>query len=135
MYNGQVSKLIILYVHTILLLDNGATNTAQEPETVHHPVVPYDEVIKAKTPRMMDLISNPEKLAVDLWSAEFIGDQTKDDIMTTPTSDMKKSDKLLHEVYVYFKECDEKKKMEEFCEIMKKNCNPGIIKVLQDVLY
>ncbi len=117
-----------------LLLDNGATGSASYIQTRETVQDTYDEIIKDKTPRMINLITNPDSLAIDLWSADFIGDQTKDDITTTPRSNMAKSSKLLHEVYVYFKECNnDRKKMQEFCDIMKKNCNPGINRVLEEI--
>ena len=83
---------------------------------------------------MIELVSSPEKLAVDLWAADFIAYQTKDDVVSTQTSNYAKASKLLHEVFVYFKECDERKEMERFCEIIKKDCNPGIEKVTDSIL-
>lgn len=83
---------------------------------------------------MIDLIPNPDKLAVDLWAADFIADQTKDDLLTTQTSNYTKASKLLHEVFVYFKEMGEAKEMQEFCQIMQRNCTPGIDKVVDSIM-
>ncbi len=96
--------------------------------------ISLQEAIKTNTPTMIELVSNPYKLTVDLWSAGFINDQTKDDIMTTPTDDCQKAIKLLHQVYLYFEDNNNLKRMEKFCEIMKKNSNPRIDKVIDSIL-
>lgn len=91
-------------------------------------------MIRENSPRLVDLITDPDRLTDELWAAKFIGNTVKDTILTTNLSNMAKARKLVHEVYVYFCECDDRQKMETFCNILRKTCNPAIERVIDEIL-
>ena len=57
-------------------------------------------ILKKHTSELLAIISDPDKLAVDMWSADLLPDPVKENVLTTiGLSRFQKSSKLLDEVY------------------------------------
>ena len=62
-------------------------------------------ILKKHTSELVGIISDPDKLGVNLWSADLVPDPVKDNVLTTlGLSRFQKSSKLLDEVYISLKE-------------------------------
>ena len=96
----------------------------------------YPHIIHKKhTSELLGIISDPDKLAVDMWSADLVPDPVKDNVLTTlGISRFQKSSKLLDEVYRSLKEFNSPDILVKFCEILKIQRNAGLTRIADDML-
>ena len=92
-------------------------------------------ILKKHTSKLLGIISDPDKLAVDMWSADLVPDPVKDNILTTlGISRFQKSSKLLDEIYRSLKEFNSPDILVKFCEILKIQQNAGLTRIADDML-
>ena len=92
-------------------------------------------ILKRHTSELLGIISVPDKLAVDLWSADVIPDPVKDKVLTTVgLSRLEKSIKLLDEVYRSVKVLNRSDILVKFCEVLKIQQNPGLTRIADEML-
>ena len=77
-------------------------------------------ILKKHTSELLGIISDPDKLAVDMWSADLVPDPVKENVLTTiGLSRFQKSSKLLDEVYRSLKVFKRSDILVKFCEVLK----------------
>ena len=92
-------------------------------------------ILKKHTSELLGIICDPDKLAVDLWSADLVPDPVKDNVLTTlGLSRFQKSSKLLDEVYRSLKELKRSDILVKFCEILKIQRNAGLTRIADNML-
>ena len=93
------------------------------------------DILKRYTSELLGIISDPDKLAVDLWSADLIPDPVKDNVLNTVgLSRLQKSSKLLDEVYRSLKVFNRSDILVKFCEVLKIQQNPGLTRIADEML-
>ena len=92
-------------------------------------------ILKRHISELLGIISDPDKLAVDLWSADLIPDPVKDNVLTTVgLSRLQKSIKLVDEVYRSLKVFNSPDILVKFCEVLKIQHNPGLTRIADEML-
>ena len=92
-------------------------------------------ILKKHTSELLGIISDPEKLAVDMWSADLVPDPVKENVLTTiGLSRFQKSSKLLDEVYRSLKVFKRSDILVKFCEVLKMQRNAGLTRIADDML-
>ena len=87
------------------------TNLLSTADTSHH-------ILKKHTSELLGMISDPDKLALDLWSADLVPDPVKENVLTTlGLSRFQKTSKLLDEVYGSLKVFNRSDTLVKFCEV------------------
>ena len=93
------------------------------------------DILKRHTSELLGIISDPDKLAVDLWSADLIPDPVKDNVLNTVgLSRLQKSIKLLDEVYRSLKVFNSPDILVKFCEVLNIQHNPGLTRIADEML-
>ena len=96
---------------------------------------PHHIILKRHTSELLGIISDPDKLAVDLWSADLIPDPVKDNVLTTVgLSRFHKANKLVDEVYRSLKVFNSPEILVKFCEVLNIQHNPGLTRIADEVL-
>ena len=83
---------------------------------------------------MLGVISDTEKLANDLSSADLITYQVKDDVITTNLSRYQKASKLLNEVERSLRVFNKPEKLISYCDALTRQENPDLIRIAQHML-
>ena len=92
-------------------------------------------ILKRHTSELLGCISDPNKLAVDLWSADLLTDQVKDTTLTAiGLSRFQKSSKLVDEVYRFLKVFKEFDRLVLFCQVLKRQQNAGLTRIANEML-
>ena len=92
-------------------------------------------ILKKHTSELLGIISDPDKLATDLWSADLIPYSVRDNVLTTlGLSRFQKANMLLDEVYRYLKVIKTTDILVKFCEVLKIQHDPGITKIAEEIL-
>ena len=92
-------------------------------------------ILKKHTSELLGIISDPDKLAVEMWSADLVPDPVKDNVLTTlGISRFQKSSKLLDEVYRSLKVFKTPNILVKFCEVLKIQQNAGLTRIADDML-
>ena len=92
-------------------------------------------ILKRHISELLGIISDPDKLAVDLWSADLIPDPVKDNVLTTVgLSRLQKSIKLVDEVYRSLKVFNRSDILVKFCEVLNIQHNPGLTRIADEML-
>ena len=95
---------------------------------------PHD-ILKRHTSELLGIISDPDKLAVDLWSADLIPDPVKDNVLTTVgLSRLQKANKLVDEVYRSLKVFNSPDILVKFCEVLNIHQDPGLKRIADEML-
>ena len=93
------------------------------------------DILKRHISELLGIISDPDKLAVDLWSADLIPDPVKDNVLTTVgLSRLQKSIKLVDEVYRSLKVFNSPDMLVKFCEVLNIQHNPGLTRIADEML-
>ena len=92
-------------------------------------------ILKKHTSELLGIISDPDKLAVDMWSADLVPDPVKENVLTTTgLSRFLKSSELLDEVYRSLKVFKRSDILVKFCEVLKIQRNAGLTRIADDML-
>ena len=92
-------------------------------------------ILKKHTSELLGIISDPDKLAVDMWSADLVSDPVKDNVLTIlGLSRFQKSSKLLDDVYRCLKEFNRPDILVKFCEVLKIQQNAGLKRIANEML-
>ena len=92
-------------------------------------------ILKRHISELLGIISDPDKLAIDLWSADLIPDPVKDNVLTTVgLSRLQKSIKLLDEVYRSLEVFNRSDVLIKFCEVLNIQQNPGLTRIADEML-
>ena len=92
-------------------------------------------ILKSHTSELLGIISNPNKLAIDLCSADLIPYAVKDNVLTTEgRSRLQKSIQLLDEVHRFLKVFNTPDSLLRFCEVLEMQHNPGLTRIADDML-
>ena len=92
-------------------------------------------ILKKHTSELLGIISDPDKLAVDMWSADLVPDPVKENVLTTiGLSRFQKSSKLLDEVYRSLKVFKRSDVLVKFCEVLNMQRNAGLTRIADDML-
>ena len=92
-------------------------------------------ILKKHTSELLGIISDPDKLAVDMWSADLVPDPVKENVLTTiGLSRFQKSSKLLDEVYRSLKVFKRSDTLVKFCEVLKIQRNAGLTRIADEML-
>ena len=93
------------------------------------------DILKRHISELLGIISDPDKLAVDLWSADLIPDPVKDNVLTTVgLSRFQKANKLVDEVYRSLKVFNSPDILVQFCEVLNIQHNPGLTRIADEML-
>ena len=93
------------------------------------------DILKRHISELLGIISDPDKLAVDLWSADLIPDPVKDNVLTTVgLSRLQKAIKLLNEVYRSLEVFNSPDILVKFCEVLNIQHNPGLTRIADEML-
>ena len=93
------------------------------------------DILKRHTSELLGIVSDPDKLAVDLWSADLIPDPVKDNVLTTVgLSRLQKSIKLVDEVYRSLEVFNSPDILIKFCDVLKIQQNPGLTRIADEML-
>ena len=89
-------------------------------------------VLKTHTSRILEVITDADKLATNLWSADLLSDEVKDIIINNVgLSRSQKAIKILDEVY----RCTKKHELlVQFCTILKNQSHRPLTKIADDML-
>ena len=97
--------------------------------------IPPHIILKKHTSELLGIISDPDKLAVDMWSADLVSDPVKDNVLTIlGLSRFQKSSKLLDDVYRCLKEFNRPDILVKFCEVLKIQQNAGLKRIANEML-
>ena len=92
-------------------------------------------ILKTHTSELLGIISDPDKLAVDLWSADLIPDSVKDNVLNTVgLSRFQKANKLVDGVYRSLKVANSPDVLVKFCDVLKINQDPGLTRIADEML-
>ena len=92
-------------------------------------------ILRRHISELLGIISDPDKLAVDLWSANLISDLVKEYVLTTVgLSRHQKANKLVDEVYRYLKVFNSPDILVKFCEVLNIQHNPGLTRIADYML-
>ena len=83
---------------------------------------------------MLGVISDTERLANDLSSADLISYQVKDDVITTNLSRYQKASKLLNEIERSLRVFNKSETLTSYCEVLKKQTNPTLTRIAENML-
>ena len=83
---------------------------------------------------MLAEISDTERLANDLSSADLIPYCVKDDVLTTNLSRYQKASKLLNEFHRLLKVSNKPETLISWCEVLKNQVNPALTRIVEDML-
>ena len=107
---------------------HNTTSSSTGDTSPHH-------ILKRHISELLGIISDPDKLAVDLWSADLIPDSVKDNVLNTVgLSRFQKANKLLDEVYRSLKVFNSPDILVKFCEVLNIQHNPGLIRIADEML-
>ena len=97
--------------------------------------LPLHSVLKTHTSELLGIISDTDKLANDLWSAELVSDQVKEDVLyTLGLSRLLKASKLIDEIYRSLKVFNKPEILVKFCEVLKNQKSPGLTRIAKEIL-
>ena len=83
------------------------------------------EILKAHLSKILDAVTEPDRLANDLSSVDLISGPVTDSVLNTPgLSRYDKASKLLEEFQCLLKLSNDIQKLVSFCDILKKQDNP-----------
>ena len=82
----------------------------------------------------MGVISDTERLANDLSSADLIPYSVKDDVITTNLSRYQKASKLINEIERSLRVFNKPEILNLYCEVLKKQENPTLTRIANDML-
>ena len=92
-------------------------------------------ILRRHISELLGIISDPDKLAVDLWSAGLIPDPVKDNVLTTVgLSRFQKASKLVDEVYRSLDVFNSPDILVQFCEVLNIQHNPGLTRIANGML-
>ena len=92
-------------------------------------------ILKTHTSELLGIISDPDKLAVDLWSADLIPDSVKDNVLNTVgLSRLQKSIKLVDEVNRSLEVFNRSDILVKFCEVLNIQHHPGLTRIADEML-
>ena len=83
---------------------------------------------------MLGVISDTERLANDLSSADLIPYFVKDEVITTNLSRYQKASKLVNEFERSLRVSNKREMLISFCEVLKKQENPAFKRIAEDIL-
>ena len=83
---------------------------------------------------MLGVISDTERLANDLSSADLIPYPVKDDVITTNVSRYHKASKLLNEIERSLRVFNKPEILNSYCEVLKKQENPALTRIANAML-
>jgi len=84
--------------------------------------------------KMLEMISDTERLANDLSSVDLISYPVKDDVITTNLSRYQKASKLLNEIERSLRVSTKPETLISYCEALKKQQNSALTRIAQDML-
>ena len=84
--------------------------------------------------KMLDVISDTERLANDLSSVDLIPYPVKDDVITTNLSRYQKASKLLNEIERSLRAFDNPEILISYCEVLRKQKNRNLTIIAQNML-
>ena len=89
-------------------------------------------VLKTHASRILEVISEADKLAINLWSADLLSNGVKDNIINSEgLSRSQKAIKILDEVYRCTKEHES---LVKFCTILRNQSHPSLTQIADDML-
>ena len=83
---------------------------------------------------MLGVISDTERLANDLSSADLISYLVKDNVLTTNLSRYQKASKLLNEIERSLLVINKSETLTSYCEVLKKQTNPTLTTISEKIL-
>ena len=92
-------------------------------------------ILKKHTSELLGIISDPDKLAVDMWSVDLVPDPVKDNVLTTlGISRFQKTSILLDEIYRSLKVFKRLDILVKFCEVLKIQQCLGLTRIADEML-
>ena len=83
---------------------------------------------------MLGVISDTERLANDLSSADLISYHFKDDVINVNESRYQKASKLLNKIVRLLRDFNKPEILISCCEVLKKQMNPALTRIADDML-
>ena len=91
-------------------------------------------IFKRNFSEMLGTISDTERLANDLSSADLIPYPVKDDVITTNLSRYQKASKLLNEIERSLRVFNKPEVLISYCEVLKTQENPALAGIAENML-
>ena len=91
-------------------------------------------IFKRHFSEILGVISDTERLANDLSSADLIPYSVKDDVITTNLSRYQKASKLINEIERSLRVFNKPEILNLYCEVLKKQENPTLTRIANDML-
>ena len=123
----------------ILKIDLHLASTSEEPQSIDDSCTQVSSVPVQTTPsnvlkrhfsEILDMISDPNRLANDLWSVDLISNVVKDNIISTPSLPRyEKASKLLNEVQRSLKVNENPETLISLCRVLT-NQNNSVISMI-----
>ena len=83
---------------------------------------------------MLGVISDTERLATDLSSADLIPYPVKDDVITTSLSRYQKASKILNEIERSLRDFNKPEIIISYCEVLKQQENSALKRIAENML-
>ena len=122
------------YMLLILLCMENISYTGGHVFGVYSSSQPH-EILKAHLSKILDAVTEPDRLANDLSSADLISGHVADSVLNTPTlSRYDKASRLLEEFQRLLKVSNDIQKLDSFCTVLNKQDNPVLKPIANEIL-
>ena len=126
-YNYINIAYFIIILKVLIFLNKYMLHISQteEPHTI----------LKRQVSRLSKAISNPDRLATDMWSNDLISDVFKDMLNTRDLSRLDKNDKLLTEMHRHLENSScSQQLLGTFCSVLKGQGDPTLNQIAYDMV-
>ena len=102
-------------------------------QTVNTAIDAYD-ILTRHTPRLLGIVSDPQKLSNELCAKMLLSEATKDKITTPAIGRHKKIRMIMDEVSLDFQQTEDKDRFIRFCNVLKEHGQPGLTELAEEML-
>ena len=96
-------------------------------------VSPHD-ILKSHLTQLLDVITEPEKLANDLSAADLIAGPVRNKVLELSNTNYNKASLLVNEVLKSLKVFKESETLVKFCDILKRQDNANLVGIANSIL-
>lgn len=93
------------------------------------------KVLKKHMSKLLELISNPDKLATDCYNKNLISKSTQDDVLTTTgISRYSKASRIVNDFQRQLEVYDEQRLLKKFCDVLKEQGDTTLERRAKEIL-
>ena len=96
-------------------------------------VSPHD-ILKSHLTQLLDVITDPERLANDLSAADLIAGPVKNKVLELSNTNYSKASILVNEVFKSLKVFKKTEIVIKFCDILKSQDNANLVRIANSIL-